>query len=398
MRILLVTQQFWPENFRINDLAIELVKRGYEVDVLTGQPNYPDGKFYGGYGFNFSNEKYCGINIIRIPIIPRGKNYFTLALNYISFALIGSFFLLMKNKKYDKIFAVNYSPITAIIPAIIFKIKNKIKLFIWVQDLWPESVKAATNFNFFGFYYILEKIVKTIYSYSDKIFISNNSFAESIVKKGVIKDKIEFMPNWAEDIFDQTQKVDYDRYKKLIPSGFTVMFAGNMGEAQDLENVLKAIECTGHEINWVFLGKGRKFEWFSSEIKKKRLSSRVKILGGYPLNEMPNFFCHADLMLVSLKDDYIFNLTMPGKVQSYMSFGKPIVAMLNGEGNIIIQKANCGYCANSSDYKNLSNNINMASKASSSELEEMGKSGMKYYKLNFNKNKIINKLCNNLES
>ena len=393
MKVLIVSQYFWPENFRINDLSNELINRGYEVDVITGQPNYPEGKFYDGYSFRYSNQKYNNINIFRIPIIPRGNNYLMLSLNYISFAVLGSIYALFKKKKYDKIFAVNYSPITAVIPAIIIKIKHNTKLFLWVQDLWPESINVVTKINFFGVNYILNKIVKSIYFYSDKILVSNKGFSKSILKKGVKENKIEFMPNWAEDLFEKVNKIKIKKYQHLIPPGFVVMFAGNMGIAQDLENVLNAIELTNDKIKWVFLGKGRKLKWFSNKIKEKKLSSRVKILGVYSLDEMPNFFCHADLTLVSLTNDYIFSLTTPGKVQSYMASGKPIVTMLNGEGNSIIKDANCGFCANASDYKKLAVNIMNASNLSSQKLKEYGNNGRKYYETNFKKKIIIDKFC-----
>jgi len=393
MKILIITQYFWPENFRINDLAKELVNRGYKVDVLTGQPNYPDGKFYNGYSFKFSNEIFSGINIIRVPIIPRGTNYFTLSLNYLSYAVFASLYILFNKGKYQNIFSVNYSPVTSLIPAIIGKIKFKIKLFIWVQDLWPESVKAVTKKDYKIVNYLLNKLVKTIYYYSDKILISNKGFEKSITKKEVKKNKIKFMPNWAEDIFDNLDDIDSKKYKSLIPEGFTVMFAGNLGEAQDLPNILKAIDLTEDKINWVFLGSGRKLNWFKKKIDQKKLNHRVKLLGSYPLKEMPHFFYHADLSLVSLTDEYIFSLTMPGKVQSYMASSKPIVSMLNGEGNEIIKKAKCGFCAKSSDFKKLANNINFASNLDKVKLREYGKNSRKYYESNFKKNKIIDDFC-----
>ena len=393
MKILIVTQYFWPENFRINDLAIELVNRGYMVDILTGQPNYPDGKFYDGYSFKFSKESYSGINIIRVPIIPRGANYLTLSLNYISYSLIASLYILFKKGKYQNIFSVNYSPITSVIPAIIAKIKFKKKLFVWVQDLWPESVKAVTKKDLKLLNCFLNKLVKIIYSFCDKILISNKGFQKSITKKNVVKNKIHFMPNWAEDIFDDKDNIDLKKYKNLIPSGFTVMFAGNLGQAQDLPNILKAIELTKNKINWVFLGSGRKFNWFKNEINKKKLNHRVRLLGSYPLREMPHFFCHAHVTLVSLTDEYIFSLTMPGKVQSYMASSKPIATMLNGEGNKIIKDANCGFCANSADFKNLAKNLNFASNLDTKKLLELGKNSRRYYEANFKKKKIIDNFC-----
>ena len=201
------------------------------------------------------------------------------------------------------------------------------------------------------------------------------------------------MPNWAEDIFDDKENIDLKKYKNLIPSGFTVMFAGNLGQAQDLPNILKAIELTEDKINWVFLGSGRKFNWFKNRIDKKKLNHRVRLLGSYPLSEMPHFFCHDHVTLVSLTDEYIFSLTMPGKVQSYMASSKPIATMLNGEGNKIIKDANCGFCANSADFKNLAKNLNFASNLDTKKLLELGKNSRRYYEANFKKKKIIDNFC-----
>ena len=396
MRILIVSQYFWPEEFRINDLALNLVKRGNKVTVLTGNPNYPKGSFYKGYGFKSSIDNYKGIKIHRVPIIPRGQNEFTLILNYLSFVLAGSLFSFFHKDKYDKILAVNLSPITAVIPAIVSKKHNNTPLFIWVQDLWPESVLAASRFRNPIIQKLLLSLVKYIYKKSDKILVSNYGFIDSILAKGVSKDKISVMPNWAEEIFEDQTNIGKTKYRSKMPDGFIVMFAGNVGEAQDFESILNAALLTMDlkHIKWVIVGDGRKTEWLKIEIEKRNLSDTFFVLGRFPSSEMPNFFCHADLMLVSLKNEHIFSLTVPTKVQSYMEFGKPIVTMLNGAGSLIVKEANCGYRANARDYKKLSENIIKASLSSKEDLEQLGKNGRVYYQANFAKEKVINDFIN----
>jgi glycosyltransferase involved in cell wall biosynthesis len=399
MRILVVSQYFWPEVFRINDLLIELTKKGNDVSVLTGNPNYPYGNFFKGYGFNFRIEFYEGIKIYRVPILPRGKNNFTLALNYLSFVLSGSLFAIFHRKKYDRIIAANYSPITAAYPAIVFKKRHKLKLILWVQDLWPESIRAASNIKSGFVDKLLLSIVKNIYKNSDHIVVSNSGFTESIIQKGVSEKKISFIPNWAEDLYEDENLIDDSKFRILIPEGFIVMFAGNIGEAQDFDSIVKAATLTKHfeNIKWIIIGDGRKREWLKKEIESQKLSSTFFLIDRYPMEEMPNFFVHADVALATLKNEYIFSLTIPAKVQSYMAFGVPIVTMLTGAGNRIINEAKCGLTSESSDYNKLAENIIYASSLSKIELSEMGNNGKEYYQKNFAKKIVIesfNKILN----
>lgn len=395
MKILIVSQYFWPEEFRINDLAIDLVERGHEVSVLTGNPNYPKGKFYQGYGFKFFAENYRGIKIYRVPLFPRGSaSGFRLAINYVTFAFFSSFFALFHKGQYEKIFAVNYSPITAVYPAILFKKRHKIKLYLWIQDLWPESVSAAGKIKSRFVMNFLTRMVKNIYKNADKILVQSEAFIPSLKEKGATEKQLGYLPNWAEDLFNDNSKISKSKYKNIIPEGFRVMFAGNIGEAQDFDSIIKAMEKTLNfpEIKWIIVGDGRKKSWVENEIIRLGLDNTVFLLGRYPLNDMPSLFIHADIMLLSLKDEEIFSMTIPGKIQSYMAFGKPIIGMLNGIGAKVLKDANCGYVANAGDYKSLANNIITAYKQESKILSEKGINGRNYYTQNFSKKVIIDNL------
>lgn len=393
MKLLIVSQYFWPEEFRINDLALDLVKRGHDVSVVTGNPNYPKGKFIKGYGFKYSTETYQGIKIHRVPIFARGNSSFMLILNYVSFIFFGSVFAYFHKEKYDKVFAINYSPITAVIPAIVYSKKNKIKLSIWVQDLWPESIIAASNIQSKNVQKWLSKLVHYVYKKSDTIFIANYGFKKSIIEKGVSEKKIKYMPNWAEDIFESSKDLNVTRKEFNIPEGFVIMFAGNIGEAQDFDAVIKAAELIkeNHSIQWVFIGDGRKSKWLNEKVKEKKLEKTITLLGRFPTEIMPFFFKLADIMLVSLKDEYIFSLTVPGKIQSYMASSKPILTMLNGAGSDVVFEANCGFIANAGDYKELSRNVIKSFTLSSEMFDELGSNAFSYYKENYSKKKIINK-------
>lgn len=392
MNILIVSQYFWPEEFRVNDLAINLVERGHEVTVLTGNPNYPKGRFYKGYGFKFSVENFRRIKIYRVPITPRGNaSRIKLAFNYLSFVINGSLFAIFLRKKFDASIVFAISPITAVYPALIHKFLFKSKVNLWVQDLWPESISAASDLKSKFVLNLLTKMVKQIYKNSDKVLVQSEAFIPSVVEKGVSKRQLEYIPNWAEDLYSENSNVKKEKFQNLIPVGFKVMFAGNIGEAQDFDSIIQAAGITRQfsEIKWIIVGDGRKKPWVESEIVRLGLQDTVFLLGRHPLEDMPSFFVHADIMLLSLKDEKIFSMTIPGKVQSYMASGKPIVGMLNGVGADIIQKANCGYTGNAGDFNALANNIIEAYNQEPDILLEKGINGKNYYNQNFSKKVII---------
>ncbi|NVO11239.1 MAG: glycosyltransferase family 4 protein [Bacteroidales bacterium] len=398
MKILVVSQYFWPENFRINDFVDGMSQRGHEITVLTGKPNYPSGRFYSGYTFfNKRVEFYNGIKVIRSPLITRGNSGgVRLFINYLSFAFFASFCALFRVKgKYDLIFVYQLSPVTVGIPAMILKKKFRIPLFFWILDLWPESVEEASNIRNTSAIKLLTSLVKYIYKKSDRIFISSNSFSRSISEKNVEKNKIVYFPNWAEELY-LSDNIQNSKYTNLLPTGFKIMFAGNIGVAQDFESIINAAELVRYnkDIHWVILGDGRKKQWLKNEIDKRQLTSNFHLLGSYPPEEMPNFFCHANTMLVSLKDSKILSLTVPAKIQSYLAFGKPILAMLNGEGTDIINKANAGISCESGNYIKLAQNVESMFNMKPNQLDEMGINAKKYYNQHFNRKILFERFEN----
>lgn len=394
MKILIVTQYFWPEEFRINDLAIDLVARGHIVTVLTGNPNYPKGHFYPGYGFKYFVESYQGIRVIRVPIMARGQSSFNIILNYFSFVISGSIFTLFHKQQYNKIFTVNFSPITAAFPAILYKKRHNTQLFLWVQDLWPESITAAGKMSSKFLLRWLTKMVEYIYKNSDKVLVQSEAFIPSVMEKGVKENQIRYLPNWAEDLYSDTSIIIKEKYQSLFPQGFKIMFAGNIGEAQDFDSIIKAAEITKQfpDIKWIIVGDGRKKTWVEREITRLDLQNNVFLLGRYPVTDMPNFFVHADIMLLSLKDENIFSLTIPTKIQSYMASGKPVLGMLNGIGAKVIKDANCGYTCNAGDYQSLAKNVIDAYHQEKQILLQKGVNGKAYYNVYFSKKVIIDNL------
>lgn len=400
MRVLLVTQYFYPENFKSNDIAFELVKRGYDVTVLTGIPNYPTGRFFKGYGlFKNRTQSINGVKVKRSFLFSRGNGGgIRLALNYFSwafFASIDALFLALFHK-YDAILVHEPSPITQGFPALIVKKIQRIPLYFWVLDLWPESLTSAggvTNQKVLSFF---TSIVRLIYNNSDKILISSRGFRESIVEKGDYGQKLIYYPNWAEKIFEKTEGCKLPE----IPEGFVVMFAGNIGEAQDFDNIMRAALLLKDDldIKFVFVGDGRKKGWVDSFVREHQLEKTVYVLGRFPLDFMPSFFQAADVMLLMLKDELIFNLTVPAKLQAYMAAGKPIVAMINGEGAAIIQESGCGFAVRAGDYKNLAGKIKALRDMPLKDRAQLGLNGKLYCNKNFSLDGCIDHLCNELKS
>ena len=393
MNILLVTQYFHPENFKSNDVAFEMTRRGHKVTVLTGLPNYPQGKVYNGYGiFRKRKEVIDGVTVYRTLVIPRGKGGgVMLALNYLSWAFIASIwaFFMSIFKKYDAVIVHETSPITQGFPALIVKWLRRTPIYFWVLDLWPESLESAggvKNKWVLGFF---TWVTKLMYRNSKKILMSSRGFRESILDKGDFEDKLVYFPNWAEDVFTNAEDVDVPD----LPEGFKVMFAGNLGEAQDMEAVVAAAEILKTtSVKIILVGDGRRREWVEQQIKTRGLENVLYTLGRYPLSAMPAFFNKADVLFLSLKDEYIFSLTVPAKLQAYMASGKPVVAMMNGEARNIIEDAGCGYSCPAGDSKGLAEILLRMSQADKNELADFGLRGKQYFSEHFSKDRCIDNL------
>jgi glycosyltransferase involved in cell wall biosynthesis len=395
MNILVVSQYFWPENFRINDLCIELKKRGHTVSVLTGNPNYPNGKFEKGYSFfNCRVQYFEGIKIYRSSIISRGNGRgLRLIINYASFALFSSIRLLFIKEKYDKILVYQLSPGTVGIPATIASIYFKCPIIFYIQDLWPESLTDAGGINSKIVINFIDKLMNYFYNKSEFILVQSRGFINHLVKKGVSEAKIIYIPNTVESFYRPIEKTEH--YKNMLPSGFNILFAGNIGFAQDFATIIKAakeLEEKNIDVNWIILGEGRAKSSAISLIEDLNLQNKFFFLGAFPSEEMPHFFSCADLLLVSLKKSQIFSLTIPSKIQSYLACKKTIIANLDGIGADIISEAKAGICSNSGDYNKLSENIRMYLAMSDSTRQEFAENGYQYFLKEFERNIIYNKL------
>lgn len=393
MRIILVAQNFHPENFKSNDIAFEMVKRGHDVTVLTSLPNYPEGRFFNGYGlFQRRKEVVDGVKVVRTWVIPRRNGGgVMLALNYLSwafFACIRAFLMALLNK-YDAVVVHQTSPVTQGIPAIIIKKMQRIPMYFWVLDLWPESLQAAGNINNKYILGVFSWITKSMYRNSKKILISSKGFKESILEKGDFAERIEYFPNWAEDVFSKADVMDTPEF----PTGFKLMFAGNVGEAQDFDSVMLAAKLLkGTDVKIIIVGDGRKKIWVEDFVKENDLADVVYTMGRWPIAYMPSFYAQADVLFLSLKDEYIFSLTAPAKLQSYMASGKPIIAMINGEARSLVAESQCGLSCAAGDYRAFAACAVKLSEMSAEEKLALGENAKEYFNVHFTKDKCLSHL------
>jgi colanic acid biosynthesis glycosyl transferase WcaI len=394
MKILVISQYFWPENFKINDLCLGLKEKGHEITVLTGKPNYPKGSFFKGYSFwKNNNDEWKGIKLYRSKLIPRGNNSLFLMLNYLSFPFFASLKCFFIKEEFDKILVYEPSPITVGLPAIVMGKLKKAPYYFWVQDLWPESLTAAGGINNKLVLRFFDKITRLIYNRSEKVLVQSEGFKEYIIKQGILPQKIIFYPNSTEAFYKPL--ATENQYIEKLPKGFVILFAGNLGEAQSLNTLIDAAQIVkekGYTINWVFLGNGRMKSQLEEEIQKKDLVNEVHLLGSFPSEEMPKFFSCANALIVSLKKDKIFSLTIPSKVQSYMACEKPILASLDGEGAKIVETSNCGFASPAEDSIALAKNVIKLYNLSQEEQSDLGKNAGNYFRKEFERTILLDRL------
>jgi colanic acid biosynthesis glycosyl transferase WcaI len=398
LRILIVSQYFWPESFRVNELVSELVARGHEVTVLTGLPNYPSGKISPDYRRNAKSfQRYGGASIVRVPVIPRGQNRILLALNYLSFVLFGSTVGVWKlrRERFDVVFAFLVSPITAALPALLIGRLKKAPTTIWILDLWPETLAALgvvrSQFILGG----VGSLVSFIYRRSAWIFVQSQAFVSSVVRYGGDAARICYLPGWAEQVFDRpAQNAGAAPELRAYAGKFKILFAGNIGDAQDFPAILDAIEALRDrtDIHWIIVGDGRAKAQVVSQVEARGLSGVVSLFGQYPIDRMPSFFGAADALLVSLKAGSIFDLTIPGKVQSYLAAGVPILGMLDGEGARVIEESGAGFVCRAGKGTELARQVLRLIEAPADTQAEMRARGRAYAAREFNRERLIDRL------
>lgn len=393
--ILVISQYFYPEQFRINDICQQWIKRGYKVTVITGIPNYPEGKFFKGYNwFKKRRDNYNGVNIIRIPIIPRGKNSIMLSLNYISFVISGFFWKLFTRIRADYVFIFEVSPMTQALVGVWYAKKRKIPCYLYVQDLWPENVQIITGMKNKFLLNMIGKMVDYIYSRCSRIFTTSNSFINSINNRGVPIDKIEYWPQYAEEYYIPLSKTNVEE----IPNNtFNIVFAGNVGYAQGLDILPKAASIIKNknlskEVKFNIVGEGRYKEELINETIKLDVTDFFNYIPQKPSTEIPKILSACNVAFLSLQDNPLFHMTIPAKLQSYMACGMPIIAAATGEIESIIKEANAGFCCQPGDAERLAEIIIEILSLSDEELRQYAFNSRQYYEKHFNKEVLLSRM------
>ncbi len=396
MRILVVSQYFWPENFRINDLVSEFCNRGHEVTVLTGCPNYPKGEIFPEFkGDPQAFEKFGAASIIRVPMLPRGKGALRLMFNYASFAISATFCgaWRLRGRDFDVIFVFEPSPITVGLPAAFIRYLKRAPLVFWVLDMWPETLKAVGVVHSQAILNVVGHLVSFIYRRCDLILAQSKSFIQKIRQYCAPGQAVEYFPSWSDAQFDFSS-VEAAIEVPVAEGMFSIMFAGNIGEAQDFPAILDAAENLKNDerIRWLIVGDGRASEWVCSEVARRGLGHCFLMLGRYPVDRMPSFFKHADALFLSLKDEPIFSMTIPGKLQSYLAAGIPVIAMLNGEGAEIVRDSGAGLSCRAGDALGLSVAVREMAGLDGESRRQMGLRGQAVSEKEFDRSTLISRL------
>lgn len=394
MRVLVVSQYYWPETFRITEVVQALRDEGCEVLVLTGQPNYPEGVPFKGYSWwSMGAERHDGVTIFRVPLYPRGQgSALRLALNYFSFicfaAACGPW--LLRQRSVDSILVFAPSPILQAIPAIwLAKLKNA-SLVTWVQDLWPESLSATGFVRSPRMLSVVSKVVRWIYKKNDLLLVQSQAFVDP-VRKMAGTTPVCYHPNPGDFAFSGPGGAENSPVP--LGGGFNVVFTGNLGTVQALETILDAAQLLRDESGVMLhlIGSGSRSDWLRSEISRRNLAN-IQVPGRFPLTAMPSIMSCASVLLVSLVRSPIMGQTVPSKIQAYLAAGKPIIASLDGEGARVIREAGAGVVAPAEDPRRLADAILLLREASTEELERMGRNARAYYEANFEPRLLAQKL------
>lgn len=400
--ILVISQYFFPEQFRINDICEEWVKRGYKVTVVTGIPNYPQGKFYDGFGvFKQNKQTYRGIEIIRLPIVPRGNNSLMLALNYASFVASGFFWQLFTNLKPDNVFIFEVSPMTQALPGVWLSKRKNIPCYIYVQDLWPENVEIITGIKNKTIINAIGNMVDYIYKNSTGIFTTSRSFVEAIISRGVEKEKVNYWPQYAEDFYVPVEKQDIEEIPNV--DNLNITFTGNIGQAQGLDILVEAAKILKEDyqvdnVTFNIVGDGRYKEKLKQNITDNEVTDMFHFVGKQKPEKIPDILASSDVAFLSLIKDPLFSKTIPAKLQSYMACGKPILAAADGETSSIILESECGICVPSGDAHSLAKGILEYLEMPSEKIAGIGTKARYYYDNNFNKSLLLNEMDRNFKS
>ena len=386
-RILIYTNHFDPEQFKINEAVSWLTEEGFQIHVVTGLPNYPEGRIFKGYGlFKKAIERRGKLTIRRLPLISRGNGSKPrLIVNYLTYFISTFFytiFFIFFKKKFDKVLVHHTSPFLIAVSAIFYKIIKRTEAILWDLDLWPQSLGAVGVINSEGILNGIEKVVKIIYKKFDIVLVGSKSFIR-IVRQRVPHNRVYYFPNWAENIIEEN-KIEFELSVDFNPNAIKIMYTGNLGKAQGFDTLCKVIiQNKNKNIQWIFIGGGRFKKEMQQLLSDEIRENIVIFIPQQKLATIPSWVAQADVMYLSLNESKLFSQTVPAKLQGYMAMGKSTLAMLAGEGASIIKEAKCGFVAPPSNVIKLNEQINYILNTSKSERKNLGENGKVFYQNNF---------------
>jgi len=395
-RLMVISQYFYPEQFRVNDICKEWIKRGYEVTVVTGIPNYPQGKFYKGYGlFHGRKETYAGIKIIRLPIVPRGNGSLRLVLNYFSFVVSGFFFSKFTRRKADFVYIHEVSPMTQALVGVWFAKRREIPCILYVTDLWPENVQVVGGIKNEWLLHLIGKMVDHIYANCTKILTASQSFIQAIQSRDVPCDMLTYWPHYAEDFYFPRDRTGITLTNIPQDDSFNIVFAGNIGKAQGLEILPQAAAFLKHhgiKVRFIIIGDGRAKRELMEAVQTEDAEAYFHFVDRQPAEQIPEYIALCDAALISLTRNPIFAMTIPTKLQSYLACGIPIIASGEGELYDIVHGAELGLCSPPGDAKSLAANIIRMVSMPAAQRDKIRENEIIYYEEHFDKRKLLDEM------
>ena len=359
MKILIVSQYYFPEQFQINEIAPELVKRGHEVTVLCGVPNYPKGVVFDGYesrdGINRKEREYfeqTGVRVIHVDQTPRGKNPLSLVRNYISFAKNSKKIVRLLEGNFDVVLGYQLSPITSMEAALEYKRLHGTPVVFYTLDIWPVSAEGLLKSKKNPLMIPINRLSKRIYRGADKIVVTSRPFIDYLHRiNGIPMEKMAYLPQHAgSDMLEMDLNAEANGIADF-------MFAGNLGKGQRVDVIIKAAAILGRRNDYKIhiVGDGRMRRDLENLVKADGLDDNVIFYGNQQRKDMPRFYKKADVLLITLRGNNEVGDTMPGKLQMYMTTGKPILGAINGAAGEVIHEAQCGSCVKAGDCQGLAN-------------------------------------------
>ena len=397
LNILLVSQYFWPERFRVNDLVTGWEERGHDVTVLTGIPNYPAGKPYAGYSaFGPASERFGRGRVVRVPLVPRGGGgRVRMASNYLSFALTASLLGPVRCRgPIDLVFVFQMSPVTMAIPAAVMAFARRVPMVMWVQDLWPETLVAAGAVRSRLVLGLVGRLVRGLYRRSSLLLVQSEEFTSSVVRRGADPERVRYLPNWAESFYRPVAAQEREGAPGKLPQGFVILFAGNLGEVQSLETTLAAAELLRDlpHVHWVFMGDGRRRAWLAGEIVRRGLAGNVHLRDLRPAEEMPAWLASADALLVTLRADPALARTLPGKLQSCLACARPVLAALDGAGADVVRRSGAGLVGAAEDAAALATHARQLAESPVEARARMGLRGREFFLAHYERELLLDRL------